>query len=148
MSNQDEDHRQEQAFLALLRHVQHGETPDPYATTAPGRSSARTDTHPNRSWTRHGRITTAAGAYGITKQTYDEALAKGVAHDFSPDSQDRIALWRCRQSGVIASIWAGELDAAFAHLNREWPALPGGSQERLTPEQARDYVAAKLGQQG
>ena len=88
---------------------------------------------------------TAAGAYGITRGTYDEAVKAHVVFDFSERSQD-IAIWLISYNGAQWSIWDGQLDAAFSALNPTWSSLPGGSQQELTSDEAKQYFWSRLGE--
>ena len=70
---------------------------------------------------------TPAGAYQITGDTYRDARDKGVVSDFSPASQDRIAVWRIYQRGALQYVRDNDLDKAFSLLKETWSSLPGGA---------------------
>lgn len=85
------------------------------------------------SFADHPRIfgtptSTAAGAYQITKTTWDEVRAKMGLPDFSPASQDMAALGRIAYRGALPAVLAGDLDAAIKKLRLEWTSLPGAAE--------------------
>ena len=72
---------------------------------------------------------TAAGMYQITRPTWRHHGAKLGLQDFSPRTQDLIAVEILRSLGVIESIKAGEIDAVMPRVARTWAALPKGPGE-------------------
>lgn len=74
------------------------------------------------------RTSTAAGAYQITKTTWDETRAKMGLPDFSPPSQDLAALGRIAYRGALPAVLAGDLDTAIRKLRNEWTSLPGAAE--------------------
>ncbi|MGH8853217.1 MAG: paar repeat-containing protein [Telluria sp.] len=77
--------------------------------------------------------TTAAGMYQITRPTWEHHGGKLGLTDFSPRSQDLIAVEILRSLGVIDLIKAGEIAAVMPKAARTWAALPMG------PGQANRY---------
>jgi muramidase (phage lysozyme) len=45
--------------------------------------------------------------------------------DFSPETQDRMALQLVFERGALPSIMAGNIENAFTLCRREWASLPG-----------------------
>lgn len=81
-------------------------------------------------FSRHPRVydrahdTTAAGAYQINWPTYlDVAPDLGIT-DFSPASQDLIAIELIRRAGALDDVRAGNFEAAVAKLGGRWASLP------------------------
>jgi len=70
--------------------------------------------------------TTAAGMYQINKATWQEMGKKMGLTDFSPTTQDLLAVEILRTVGVIDSIVAGDIDSALSKASRRWAALPQG----------------------
>lgn len=70
--------------------------------------------------------TTAAGMYQITRPTWQHHGAKLGLRDFSPRTQDLIAVEILRSLGLIDLIKAGEIAAAMPKAARTWAALPTG----------------------
>lgn len=70
--------------------------------------------------------TTAAGKYQITRPTWEHHGGKLGLDDFSPRTQDLIAVEILRSLGVIELIKAGEIAAVMPKVARTWAALPKG----------------------
>lgn len=74
------------------------------------------------------RTSTAAGAYQITKTTWDWVRPKMGLKDFSPASQDMAALGLIAYRGALLDVLAGNLDEAIPKLVDEWTSLPGAKE--------------------
>lgn len=70
--------------------------------------------------------TTAAGMYQITRPTWEHHGGKLGLDDFSPRTQDLIAVEILRSLGVIDQVKAGEIAAVMPKVARTWAALPKG----------------------
>ena len=142
MANPDEQTKRVMAFLSLLRYAEQGkrEVPDAYFRLFGRGSFGSTKTHPNVKHTRWGYTSTAAGAYMITKETYDLAVRNHVVHDFSSISQDKIALWLIQKNDALSSVQNGQFADAFSQLRRVWSSLPGGAQQEISGKDAEDYL--------
>ncbi|WP_229440811.1 paar repeat-containing protein [Massilia sp. BSC265] len=70
--------------------------------------------------------TTAAGMYQITRPTWQHHGAKLGLRDFSPRTQDLIAVEILRSLGVIDAIKAGDIADVMPKVARTWAALPKG----------------------
>jgi len=70
--------------------------------------------------------TTAAGMYQINNGTWAEMGGKMGLSDFSPDTQDLLAVEILRTVGVIDKIVDGNIDPALSAASRRWAALPQG----------------------
>ena len=75
-------------------------------------------------------------------RTYDEFKKKLGLKDFSPESQDKIALALVKQAGGIELIAAGKIEEAIKKLNRRWSSLPGGVHSRIKMEAALEKYTA------
>lgn len=74
-----------------------------------------------------GGVTTAAGLYQITKPTWNDHGENGMGlTDFTPDTQDLIAVSILRRRGVIEKIEEGDIEAGVSQASRQWAALPMG----------------------
>ncbi|MBV5323370.1 paar repeat-containing protein, partial [bacterium] len=81
-------------------------------------------THPG---TGKGGVTTAAGLYQITKPTWHDHGENGMGlTDFTPETQDLIAVSILRRRGVIDKIKEGDIEAGVSQASRQWAALPMG----------------------
>ena len=147
MAGSDDHEKRKEAFLALLRYAEHAkrDDPDAYHSLYGNGHFGSLQTHPKKSVVRWGHKSDAAGAYSITGDTYEDAKKKGQVSDFSERSQDTIAWNIVTHQGAQWLIWDGNLDAAFSSLNRRWSALPGGSQQELTADEAKRYFWDRLG---
>ena len=72
-----------------------------------------------------GCISSAAGAYQITKGTWNGLKSALGLPDFSPASQDSAAAELIRRRGALESVKAGDISAAINKCRNEWASLPG-----------------------
>ncbi len=82
-----------------------------------------TSTHPGAGF--GGKIT-AAGMYQITVDTWHQFGGKMGLTDFTPDTQDLIAVDMLRTIGVIDKIKSGDVAGAMPRAATKWAALPEG----------------------
>lgn len=68
---------------------------------------------------------TAAGRYQILKRNYDFYKAKLNLPDFSPQSQDAIAIQMIKEQGAYRLIEQGDLNGAINAVKRIWASMPG-----------------------
>ena len=141
-----ENERREQAFLALIRYAESNkqERPDAYHRRNGGSHFYDMHRHPGPK--AKGAISSASGAYQITLKTYEELVSRSGPSDFSERSQDELALQILREKGVLPLIWDGQLQGAFAMLNRTWNSLPGGSCQLISEDEAEAYFWKQLGE--
>lgn len=69
---------------------------------------------------------TAAGMYQITRPTWQHHGGKLGLRDFSPRTQDLIAVEILRSLGVIETIMEGRIVEVMPKVARIWAALPKG----------------------
>lgn len=74
-----------------------------------------------------GCVSTAAGRYQITKPTWLECKRALKLPDFSPDSQDRAAVYLINKRGALAAVQEGRLADAIELCRREWASFPGAN---------------------
>lgn len=86
---------------------------------------------------------TAAGKYQIVGTTYDAVAPKLGIRDFSPDSQDKIAIELIRQKGALEDVRNGNFDAAVGKLGGTWASLPSSPYSQ--PKRSAEWVAKELG---
>lgn len=94
----------------------HGRRNDPWRFTD-------FSTHPGAG--RGGR-TTAAGMYQETRPTWLEMSARMGLDDFSPETQDLVAVEILRTIGAIEAILRGDLAGALDKASLRWSSLPRG----------------------
>jgi muramidase (phage lysozyme) len=97
-----------------------------------------TSTHPGPGF---GGRTTAAGMYQITIDTWRDHGGKMGLTDFTPKTQDLIAVEMLRSLGVIDNIIAGDIAGAMPQAAKKWAALPMGPglQNHYPPQPYTDY---------
>lgn len=110
-----------------------------YNTVVGGGSFSSYDRHPDVVGVRTKEgPSTAAGKYQITKTTYDDVAPKLGITDFSPASQDRIALELIRRKGALADVQSGNYEAAISKLGGTWASLPSSPYNQ--PKRSTDWV--------
>lgn len=72
-----------------------------------------------------GIKSTAAGRYQILARFYDHYKAQLKLPDFSPDSQDKIAIQLIKECKAIDDIEAGRIEEALTKCRSRWASLPG-----------------------
>jgi lysozyme len=73
----------------------------------------------------NGAVATAAGAYQINRPTYKRLAAKLGLGDFSPTTQDAMAIELIREKGALADVMAGRAKDAARKVAKVWASLPG-----------------------
>lgn len=81
---------------------------------------------------------TAAGRYQITKTTYDRYAKKLGITDFSPESQDKIALELIKDNDALEDVKKGNYQAANAKLGGVWASLPSSKYNQ--PKRSSAWV--------
>jgi muramidase (phage lysozyme) len=128
------------AFLDMIAHSEIGllllaETDDGYNVLA-GSTPAKPllfssyATHPNV--LNRALNSTAAGRYQLLFRWYKAYAALLKLTDFSPLSQDMIALQQIRERGAFALIDAGQFELAVGRCSNIWASLPGNSYGQHT----------------
>jgi muramidase (phage lysozyme) len=70
---------------------------------------------------------TAAGRYQILKGTWFAYKAKLALTDFSPPSQDAVALQLIRERGALELLDTGRIGEAMTRCSNLWASLPGNN---------------------
>lgn len=87
----------------------------------------------------------AAGRYQLLSRYWDAYRKQLKLVDFSPASQDAVALQQIRERGALGSIDAGRFDHAVQKCKNIWASLPGagyGQHENDLDYLRSVYVAA------
>lgn len=74
---------------------------------------------------RPGLKSTAAGRYQLLSRYWDAYRRQLKLTDFSPESQDAVALQQIRERGALDDIDAGRVSEAIAKVKNIWASLPG-----------------------
>ncbi|MFT4118676.1 glycoside hydrolase family 104 protein [Bradyrhizobium sp.] len=88
---------------------------------------------------------TAAGRYQELSRNYDAYRVMLKLPDFSPKSQDRIAIQQIKECGALEDIKAGRFDDAVRKVRKIWASLPGagyGQHEQQISNLRAAYVKA------
>ena len=72
-----------------------------------------------------GIKSTAAGRYQLLERYYDVYKRQLNLKDFSPASQDAIALQQIRECDAMPDVEAGNIPLAIAKCRHIWASLPG-----------------------
>jgi len=75
-------------------------------------------------------VSTAAGAYQMTKPTWNRVAGRLGLVDFSETSQDEAAWFLIGEKGAQADVLAGRIGAAVAKLGGLWASLPGAAAKQ------------------
>ena len=133
------------AFLALIRQV---ESNNDYNALVMGGSFSDFSDHPALlGWDgvrlADGRLTTAAGAYQITRTTWKDLGGGDRYGSFDPAAQDAAAMDLLKRRGALNLVKAGQYDTAVARLTNEWEAFARilAGTFPVTPEGARAIYA-------
>jgi len=103
--------------------------------------------HPNKlvRLPRLGISSTAAGRYQLLHRYYVAYTRLLKLPDFSPRSQDLIALQQISERRALDDIEAGRIEAAIAKIRNIWASLPGagyGQHEQKMHNLIAAYVKA------
>ena len=118
-----------QAFLDMIAHsegtVKYGDK-DGYNVIVGGSLFDSYDDHPRKLvYIRPGLSSTAAGRYQLLKRYYDAYKKSLRLKDFSPASQDAIAIQQMKEGKALPSIEAGDFVNAVKLCAHIWASLPG-----------------------
>lgn len=93
----------------------------------------------------HGLKSTAAGRYQLLARYFDAYKKMLNLSDFSPESQDKIALQQIAERKALADIDAGRIEQAIKKCKNIWASFPGagyGQRENKTRDLLAAYKAA------
>lgn len=85
---------------------------------------------------------TAAGKYQITNTTYKDVASKLGIKDFSPESQDQIALELIKRNGALEDVQKGDYNSAIGKLGKTWASLPSSPYSQ--PKRSQGFVEKAL----
>lgn len=89
-------------------------------------------THPNIKYPfvdKNGKLdySTAAGRYQIIHPTFVRLQDKLGTTDFSPETQDRMAMELISERGAMSAVKEGRLQDAIDRCSPEWASLPSST---------------------
>lgn len=85
---------------------------------------------------------TAAGKYQIVNSTYQDVAPSLGIKDFSPESQDRIAVELIKRAGALEDVQKGNYNAAIKKLGSTWASLPSSPYSQ--PKRSQGWVESAL----
>lgn len=114
-----------------------------YSTIVGGGKFTDFSRHPNVAAVKTADgISSAAGRYQITKTTYDEIAPKIGVTDFSPESQDKIAIELLRRKGALEDVQSGNFKNAVNKLGGVWASLPSSTYKQF--KRSKEWTDAEL----
>ena len=88
---------------------------------------------------------TAAGRYQILSKYYASYKKSLKLKDFSPASQDAIAIQMIKEQGALQDVDEGRVDAAIKKVSNIWASMPGagyGQREVAIASLRKSFVDA------
>lgn len=116
------------AFLDMLSVSEgtHGRGDDGYNVLVGGALFHGYADHPRKLVKLNPRLSsTAAGRYQLLARYFDAYKKMLKLSDFSPASQDAIAIRQIKEQGALTDIEAGRFDRAVSKVANIWASLPG-----------------------
>ena len=89
----------------------------------------------------NGLKSTAAGRYQILARYYDAYKKQLGLPDFSPDSQDKIAIQLIKECNALGSIEEGHINQALMMCASRWASLPSNHDGQHTQSVAFEDAA-------
>jgi len=142
----------QKAFLDMLAHSEIGpallaKSDNGYNVLVGGGQFHSYADHPRKliDLPRLGIKSTAAGRYQLLARYFDAYKKLLKLPDFSPASQDAIALQQIKERGAFADIEAGRFAAAVERCRNIWASLPGagyGQHENKLADLQAAFVRA------
>jgi muramidase (phage lysozyme) len=86
-------------------------------------------------------LSSAAGRYQLLARYFTVYKQQLNLPDFSPESQDRIALQQIKERGVNANLLETNFEQAITRLSSIWASLPGNTYKQggKTMQQVAEY---------
>jgi len=132
------------AFLAVIRAGETSNDPGAYNELFGGEHFDSYADHPRKVVVRGEYRSTAAGAYQVLAKTFDGVAKQYGFTDFSPATQDQIAVALIAGRHAIEAVITGNLDEAIRLCCKEWASLPGspyGQPTRTLEKATQTYLA-------
>ena len=105
-----------------------GKGDDGYNVIVGGSLFESYDDHPRKLvWLRPGLASTAAGRYQLLSRYYDAYKKQLNLPNFSPLSQDLIAVQQIKERGALQDIEKGYINVAIDKVKNIWASLPGAN---------------------
>lgn len=99
--------------------------------------------HPRKLVTLNPKLkSTAAGRYQLLSKWWDAYHKQLGLKDFSPASQDQVALQQIKERGALSLIDSGKIRQAIDRCSNIWASLPGAGYGQF--EHKSDNLIAKF----
>jgi len=121
-------HPNVKAFLDMIAISEgtHGKGNNGYNVLVGGKLFAGYADHPRQLVKLNPKLSsTAAGRYQLLARYYDAYKKMLGLKDFSPASQDAIAIQQIKERKALDDIVAGRFDVAVGKVKNIWASLPG-----------------------
>jgi len=133
-----------QAFLKMIRWAEGTSNVYGYRTLFGGSLFNSFSDHPRKrfSFTQTDgkkNTTDAAGAYQFLSKTWDWVAGRLGLKDFSPENQDKAAIFLIKNRGALEDVIAGRFDVAVQKVSQEWASMPNSTY----PQPKRTIADAK-----
>lgn len=144
----ENDNKNVQAFLDTISHSEGTDKyPDKgYKTIVGGSQFKSYSDHPHKLIDLgRGLKSTAAGRYQLLSRYFDVYKVQLKLPDFSPESQDAIAIQQIKECHALKDIEKGDFHTAIKKCARIWASFPGagyGQHENKMSDLQRVYLAA------
>lgn len=103
--------------------------------------------HPRKLVTLNPKLkSTAAGRYQLLSRWWDAYRKQLGLKDFSPESQDAVALQQIKERGALPMIDRGDIRQAIDRCSNIWASLPGAGYGQF--EHKADSLIAKFKEAG
>lgn len=103
--------------------------------------------HPRKLVTLNPKLkSTAAGRYQLLSRWWDAYRKQLGLKDFSPASQDAVALQQIKERKALSDIDAGNITSAIQKCSNIWASLPGAGYGQF--EHKADILIAKFKEAG
>lgn len=139
------------AFLATIRWAETGTSePESYKKLVFNGTFNNFSTHPLKKQCApiNGKniCSTAAGAYQMLDKSWYDLQPKLNLKDFSPASQDKMAIEYIRRNNALSDIEAGKFDTAICKVGRVWASFPCNNynQNAKSIDKLRIYYQQQL----
>ncbi|MEH1970085.1 glycoside hydrolase family 24 protein [Nostoc sp.] len=141
------------AFLATIRWAETGTSePESYHKLVFNGTFNNFSTHPLKKQCApiNGKnvCSTAAGAYQMLDKSWYDIQPKLNLKDFSPASQDKMAIEYIRRNNALSDVEAGRFDTAVCKVGKIWASFPCNSynQNAKSIDQLRTFYQQQLHQ--
>lgn len=139
------------AFLATIRWAETGTSePESYRKLVFNGTFNNFYTHPLKKQCApiNGKnvCSTAAGAYQMLDKSWYDIQPKLNLKDFSPASQDKMAIEYIRRNNALSDVEAGKFDTAVCKVGRVWASFPCNNynQNAKSIDKLRIYYQQQL----